>query len=261
MSKLRLIYDYLSYRKKSVNEHGVHSPFVFDLLLSTVYNFRDFYSYKKIEALRGQLLQSEELITCVDLGAGSLVQNKKTKSVKLLAKTAAKPPKYSKLLFRLVNYFQPKTVVELGTSLGISTAYMASANSKTKVLTIEGCKDIAAIADQNLKKLKINNVEQVVGNFDDVLPLILDKVEKLDFVFFDGNHRKEPTINYLELCLTKSHENSVFVFDDIHWSQEMKEAWQVIKNNNRVTVTIDLFYMGIVFFRKEQTKQHFIITY
>jgi predicted O-methyltransferase YrrM len=239
----------------------VHSPFVFDLLLSTIYNKKDFYTYKTIESLRSQLKESEQVLNCIDLGAGSLLQNKSSKSVRQLVNSAAKSPKYAQLLFRLVDHFQPEEILELGTSLGISTAYLASANSKLKVTSIEGCKEIADKATENFKKLDLQNIKQFVGNFDDVLPEILSKKEKVDLVFFDGNHRKAPTLNYFKQCLEKAHEGSIFIFDDIYWSSEMKEAWEEIKMNERVTVTLDLFYFGIVFFRKEQVKQHFVIRY
>ncbi|MGZ4049316.1 MAG: O-methyltransferase [Bacteroidia bacterium] len=261
MEKLNFAYYYLIYKKNSVNEHGVHSPFVFDLLLSTIYNKKKFYAYKDLENLRSQLLQSNEMLNCIDLGAGSKKGNKSSKSVSDLTRSAAKSPKYAQLLFRLVNRFQPEEVLELGTSLGISTSYLASANSKIKVTTIEGCKEIADKAKENFKKLELQNIEQHIGNFDDVLPKLLSKKEKLDFVFFDGNHRKEPTLDYFRQCLEKAHDNSVFIFDDIHWSKEMNEAWNEIKMNERVTVTLDLFSLGVVFFRKEQVKQHFVIKY
>ena len=244
-----------------MNEHGVHSPFVFDLLLGTIYNRKAYYSYKSIENIRKELLLSKQTVNCVDLGAGSHIQNKASRSISEIATISAKPSKYAQLLFRLVNRFQPKTILELGTSLGISSAYMASANSGSKLITIEGCNEIAAIAKQNFKKLKLENIRQSIGNFDEVLPDALKKIEQLDLVFFDGNHRKIPTMNYFQQCLERAVETSVFIFDDIYWSEEMKEAWQEIKNNERVTVTIDLFHFGIVFFRKEQVKEHFIIRF
>ena len=261
MKRLGFILNYLIYRYKSVNEHGVHSPFVFELLLSTIYNKKKFYAYLPIEKLRGNLSLSRQEITCIDLGAGSAVNNQTTKSVQTILHAAAKPPKYSQLLFRLINQFQPETILELGTSLGISSAYMASANSKSQLITIEGCKEVAAVAKKNFKELELKNIEQVVGNFDEVLPDVLKNIPQLDFVFFGGNHRKQPTLNYFKQCLEKANEQSVFVFDDINWSDEMKEAWQEIKNHEKVTVTIDLFFMGIVFFRKEQVKEHFVITF
>ena len=206
-------------------------------------------------------MHSKKRLNCTDLGAGSYLQNTRSKSISEIVHAAAKPEKYAQLLFRFVNYFQPATILELGTSLGISAAYMAAANSKSKLITIEGCKDIAAVAKENFIKLELHNIEQVVGNFDDCLPEVLNKIDQLDFAFFDGNHRKLPTINYFEQCLEKAVEGSVFIFDDIYWSDEMKVAWQEIKKNEKVTVTIDLFYFGIVLFRKKQVKEHFVIRF
>lgn len=249
------------YRIKSVNEHGVHSPFVYDLLLSTIYNRKPFYAYEEVENIRRNMLSSNQKISCIDLGAGSHIQNKVSKSVSEIAASASKPAKYAQLLFRLVNHFQPSTILELGTSLGISSAYMASVNSEARLITIEGCGEIATVAKQNFSKLKLKNIEQKIGNFDAVLPDVLKNIQQVDFVFFDGNHRKEPTLNYFKQCLEKAVETSVFIFDDIYWSPEMKEAWEEIKKHERVTVSLDLFYMGIVFFRKEQVKEHFVIRY
>ena len=249
------------YRVKSVNEHSVHSPFVYDLLLSTIYNKKNFYAYLQIEKRRNALSLSNQKVNCFDLGAGSKVNNSSTKSVQTILYSASKPAKYAQLLFRLVDHFQPTTILELGTSLGISSAYMATANSKSKLITIEGCKEIANIAKTNFEKLELKNIEQIVGNFDEVLPDVLKNINQLDFVFFDGNHRKEPTLNYFKQCLEKANEKSIFIFDDIYWSAEMKEAWEEIKKNEKVTVSLDLFYMGIIFFRKEQVKQNFIIRY
>lgn len=261
MKKLQLLYNYLIYRIKSKNEHGVHSPFVYDLLLSTIYNKKNFYAYLQIEKMRLALSLSYQKVECVDLGAGSKVNNSGQKCVQTILNSAAKSPKYAQLLFRLVNHFQPNTILELGTSLGISSAYMAAANSKSKLITIEGCEEIANVAKDNFQKLELKNIDQVVGNFDEVLHGVLKNIEQLDFVFFDGNHRKEPTLSYFKQCLEKANEKSVFIFDDIYWSPEMKEAWEEIKSNEKVSVTLDLFYMGIVFFRKEQVKEHFVIRY
>ncbi len=256
-----LISNYLDYKIKSINEHSVHSPFVFDLLLNVIYDRANYYSYQVIETVRTNLLQSKKIVFCDDLESGSIKSNSKTKTVNELAKIAAKPAKYAQLLFRLVNRFQPTNIIELGTSLGISTSYLAAANSKIIISTIEGCGEIAQIAKQNFEKLKLNNIEPFIGNFDDLLPVILEKKDKVGLVFFDGNHRKEPTLNYFKQCLDKANENSVFIFDDIYWSPEMKEAWEEIKKNEHTTVTIDLFYMGIVFFKKDQVKEHFMIQY
>lgn len=261
MKKLRFAFRYFNYLLKAGNEHSVHSPFVFDLLLNVIYVKTDYYVFKDIENIRQQLLNSDKTISYTSYGVNTNEKNAPQIKIKNLAKHSAKPAKYGQLLFRLVNHFQPAQVLELGTSLGISTAYLASANSKINVITIEGSKQLATIAGTNFKQLKLNNVKQVTGNFENVLPPVIDGCKSLDFVFFDGNHRKEPTLNYFNLCLQKANESSVFVVDDIYWSKEMAEAWKEIKNNDSVTITIDLFFMGLVFFRKTQAKQHFIIRF
>lgn len=248
------------YRIKSTNTHGVHSPFVFELLNSVFYNSKSYYSYSQIEELRSVLKKNKKKIIHVDLGALASGKNKNF-TVSDIVKKSAKKPKYSKLLFRLVNYFQAKQILELGTSLGISTAYIASGNLSSNLITLEGSPEIAKIAEENFKNLNLKNIRLIEGNFNNTLPTVLTKIEKLDFVFFDGNHTYEATINYFNQCLAKKHASSIFVFDDIYWSPEMTTAWEEIKNHPDVTVSIDIFQMGIVFFRKEQMKQHFIIRY
>jgi len=148
----------------------------------------------------------------------------------------------------------------MGTSLGISTLYQATAVRSAKVITLEGCPQISAIARENFRWLGTNNVELMTGDFAGTLPKALDKIKCLDYAFFDGNHRKVPTLEYFEKALEYAHEDSIFVFDDIYWSDEMREAWEEIKANPKVTLTIDLFYVGIVFFRKENSeKEHFTL--
>ena len=181
-----------------------------------------------------------------------------------IAERSAKNKKYCKLLFRLAYYFKPTTVLELGTSLGISTAYLASANPNSKVITIEGCPNTAQEAKKNFESLGLANIESLIGNFEDVLTTNIERLTsngKLDFAFFDGNHKREHTLKYFTQCLESTHNNSVFIFDDIHWSDEMEEAWEEIKSHPKVSVTIDLFFLGLVFFRKEQAKENFIIRY
>ena len=179
-----------------------------------------------------------------------------------IASVSLKPKKYAQLLYKLVKYVQPKTILELGTSLGLTSAYLASANKEAQLITIEGAPSIAAIAKENLDHLQLQNVHLITGNFDETLETVLAKKSAIDFVFIDGNHRKEPTLRYFEQLLKKSTEQSLFVFDDIHWSRDMNEAWTTIKNHSSVTLTIDLFFIGLVFFRKEQkVKQHFTIRF
>ncbi len=261
MKKIRFAIRYIRYLFQSVNEHGVHSPFVYELCMNVIYVKADYYLYKHIEKRREELLDSDEKISFTDFGAGKTEANVSTKKIKDLARYSAKSAKYGQLLFRLVNHFQPKQVIELGTSLGLTTLYLASGNSQTQVLTIEGSETVVKIAKQNFEHLQLKNIIQVVGNFDEVLSPELKRFQKVDVVFFDGNHRKEPTLAYFNLCLQKATENSVFIFDDIYWSDEMIQAWNEIKANNQVTVTVDLFFLGLVFFKRGQAKQHFVIRF
>jgi predicted O-methyltransferase YrrM len=173
-----------------------------------------------------------------------------------------KPKKFSQLLFRTANFYQPINTLELGTSLGITTAYLASANANNKVMTMEGAKEVSAIARRNFQQLQLKNIEIVEGDFDSNLSSVLNNISSIDFAFVDGNHRKEPTIKYFEQLLSKTTNNSILVFDDVHWSKEMEEAWEYIKQHSSVTLSIDLFFIGIVFFRHEQLeKQHFSIRF
>lgn len=261
MDKLFFIGKYLIYRRVRTNQHGIHSPFVFDLFNKVIDNKTPFYAYSRIENIRARLLKNDTKINPTDLGAGSFKKNSPVRSVKDITSAAAKAPKHAQLLFRLVNYFQPQTILEIGTSFGLSTMYLAIANSKSEVITIEGCPQTRQIAISNFKEAELTNIRSLEGNFNTVLPELLSSVPKLDLVFFDGNHKKNPTLSYFTQCLEKADNESIFIFDDIYWSKEMAEAWAEIKAHPKVTVTIDLFQMGIVFFRKEQTKQHFVLTY
>ncbi|MCE3280411.1 MAG: SAM-dependent methyltransferase [Bacteroidetes bacterium] len=261
MDKLFFAIKYLNYRKLRTNAHGIHSPFVFDLYNKVFTNKTPFYAYSQIENIRKELLKNDTKIIRTDLGAGSSKKHSQVRSVKDITSAAAKSPKHAQLLFRLVNFFQPQTILEIGTSLGLSTMYLAIANSKSEVMSIEGCPETRKIALKNFKEAGLTNIKSLEGNFNSVLPDILSSVKKLDLVFFDGNHKKAPTLSYFLQCLEKAHNESIFIFDDIYWSKEMAQAWSEIKAHPKVTVTIDIFQMGIVFFRAEQAKQHFVLTY
>lgn len=258
---LHLAAHYLVYRLKAFKLHGVHSPFVFDLYNHVLLHDGDFYAYPLIEGLRAELLSDDRTLQVTDFGAGPKAGLKRERKVSYIARTSAKPAKYAQLLFRLVSHFQPKTVFDLGTSLGLTSSYLAKGNEQAELYTFEGCPEIAAEAQANFRKLGLKNVRQVVGNLDDTLPKELQQVAGLDFAFFDGNHRYEPTMRYFEACLAKHHEHSVFVLDDLYWSAGMKRAWKEIKKHPQVCQTVDLFYVGLVFFRKSQPKEHFTLHY
>ncbi|MCX6230580.1 MAG: class I SAM-dependent methyltransferase [Bacteroidetes bacterium] len=261
MSQLSILFKYFNYFVSAKTKHDIHSPFVFQLLTKAIKQKTSATAFTEIEALRNSLLKNKSMITIEDFGAGSRTNNGNSRQICEIAKNQAKSPKYAQLLYRLVEYFQPENVLELGTSLGISTAYMAKAAPNAKITTIEGSESIASMAVENFKSLNIQNISIIKGNFDVQLPLMLENSDPLDFVFFDGNHRKTPTLSYFKSCLKHKNNNSVFVFDDIHWSAEMEEAWEIIKQSPEVSVSVDLFFIGLVFFRKESTKEHFIIRF
>jgi predicted O-methyltransferase YrrM len=254
------LFAYLRYWLRSGNAHGLHSPFIFGLYTTVICHSGGFKAFGPIEARRRELLKNTQRIAVTDFGAGSQVAGAGglQRRVCDIARHAAKSPWLAQLLFRLVNHFQSATILELGTSLGLTTAYLAAADSRSQVITFEGCPSTATMARETFAKLQLRNVELVTGNLDQTLPATLTELTKpVDFVFFDGNHRYEPTLRYFEQCLSKAHENSVFVLDDIHWSAEMEQAWEAIKAHPAVTVTVDLFYVGLVFFRKKQPRQDF----
>ena len=264
-SSFRLGLKYLNYFFTAANGkgHGIHSPFVFDLAVKVLNDRTSYAACKEIEVQRSVLLGNESIITVEDFGAGSVKGLTKQRVVQQIAASSLKPKKYAQLLYRLVNYFQSKQILELGTSLGITTAYLAKANTAASVTSMEGSTAIAAIAQQQFAALQLNNIHVVTGNFDDTLQPLIDHTEApFDFIFIDGNHRKEPTLRYFDQLLAKSTNDTVFVFDDIHWSKEMEEAWEQLKQHPSVTLTIDLFFIGLVFLRKEQKeKEHFVIRY
>ena len=261
MNSLRFAYDYLNYYLTAKNKHDIHSPFVFDFTTKVLNNDKHEKKFDKVEYLRRKLRSDNAEISFSDFGAGSsrFVKNKSTISV--IAKNSAKQFKYARLLYRTVNYFKPQNMLELGTSLGISTLYQAMANPQSNFITIEGSDSVAKIAQQNFDACNVNNVKLINGLFDEQLPEILKQLKGLDYVFFDGNHRKEPTLKYFEMCLQKASPSSIFIFDDINWSKEMKQAWTEIKNHQRVLISIDLFVMGIVFFNPDFSKQQFVIRF
>lgn len=250
---------YLKHLIKAKDEHSIHSPFVFEFYNDCIKSESSFYSFNNIENYRKKLLSSEKQIEIKDLGAGSLISNNKTRTINHIALHSLKKSFLAQQLFRMVNYLKPTNIIDIGTSLGITTTYLASALSKSYIYTLEGCPNTSNIAQQTFKSLKLNNITQIEGNFKNTLPNLIEKLDTIDFVFFDGNHQYQATKDYFEFCKAKANDNTCFVFDDIYWSKGMTEAWNEIKNDNKVMISIDTFYFGICFFRTNQPKQHFVL--
>lgn len=256
-----LIKSYLKFLFHSKNEHGVHSPFVFDLVTKCFYNNTKYPEYYNLKSYRKSLLENKNTIEVTDFGAGSRVFKSNTREISKIAQTAGISPKNAELLFRIVRYFQPKSILEIGTSLGLATSALSLANENTKIITLEGCPNTMATAKKMFQvssfKFPNNAVDFVNTEFNLFFENL--KPQIFDLVYFDGNHSKKATLEYFEALLPTISNDSVWIFDDIHWSADMEEAWEIIKNHPKVSVTIDTFQWGIVFFRTEQEKEHFII--
>lgn len=257
--------SYINFLLKSQNQHGLHSPFVYDLVTNCFYDKADYPEYDLIKEYRNDLLRDRSKIKVTDFGAGSRVFKSDLRPVHGIAKTSGTTLHRAKFLFRLCKYLDIKNALELGTSLGIASVTMA-ANSNTSLTTIEGCPGIAEKAQQQFEKFKLNNIQLRNEEFDGFLKNLSQTTKNselrtphYDLVFLDGNHQKQATLDYIKALLPYTHNDSLFIFDDIHWSPEMEEAWEEIKKHPKVQVTIDTFKWGLVFFRKEQAKQDFII--
>lgn len=265
---LQQIKSYLKFLLHSKNEHGVHSPFVFDLVTKCFYDATKYPEYETLKSYRKSLLENKNTIEVTDFGAGSRVFKSNTREISKIAQTAGITPKNAELLFRIVYYFQPKSILEIGTSLGLATSALSLGNKNSNIITLEGCPNTMATAKKMFQvssfKFPNNNVEFVNTEFnlyfENFKPETLNlKPQIFDLVYFDGNHSKKATLDYFEALLPTISNDSVWIFDDIHWSTDMEEAWEIIKNHPKVSVTIDTFQWGIVFYRAEQEKEHFII--
>ncbi|GAB3913466.1 O-methyltransferase [Mucilaginibacter boryungensis] len=261
MLNIRFAYDYLMHKLTAKSRHGVHSPFVYRLVDEVIYDFSEKEIYGKIENARKRLLNDNHTITVTDLGAGSHLNKNREKQVSTIAKNALKSPRLAQLIYRLAADAKPETLIELGTCLGITTLYLNNAAPQAETFTLEGCPQTAAVAGNVFKQEHATHIEQIVGNFDDTLSPLINNLPQLDFVYVDGNHQKEATLRYFEWCLPKVHEGTLLIFDDIYWSEGMKEAWAQIKAHPQVTVTVDLFWIGLVYFRKGQEKEDFKVKF
>ena len=261
MKALLFIVRYVKYFFIARNKHSAHSPFLYEFITNVLNKTSNDINCKKIEQLRKKLCQSEKTIGITDFGAGSHVNKSRTRKVKDIAKNSAKNSKFGKLLYRITQFYNPKNILELGTSLGISTLYLAKGKQDSKVYTFEGCEETAKIAQENFEEMGVKNINITLGDFQNTLQGKLKEIASVDLVFIDGNHQKKPTIKYFEECLKYANNNTIFVFDDIHWSKGMEDAWKHIKLHQRTSLTIDLFYIGIVYIRSELSKENYTIRF
>jgi predicted O-methyltransferase YrrM len=243
----------------------LHSPFIFGLYQTCIKQQKDHTTFNEIENIRKQLLENTNIITYTDLGAGSnLLSNNIEKSISSIAKTHLKPARIAQIIHRIVLNYKYKNIIELGTSLGVTSSYIASAlkqnfeHNEVNFTTIEGSSAIKQIANEQFTILKLSDyIDSVEGNFNEQLEPVLNTYKNVDVFFIDGNHTYEATMKYFEKALPFAHNDSVFIFDDIYWSSGMTKAWEEIKQHSKVQQTVDLFFIGLVYFRTEQIRQHF----
>lgn len=237
--------------------HGIHSPYVFNFVQSTLHCEHEYYCFEKIENLRNQNALNKKTVNIIDYGTGS----NRSSTISTITKTALQSKKNAQLLFKIANYLKAQNIVELGTSLGITTAYLAAHKSKSQCISLEGSAEIADIAKQNHQILGLKNIEIIVGNIDNTLASSIAKIESIDLAYIDANHNYASCMEYFEELLNKVHENSVVVIDDIYWSVGMQKAWNEIKQHPATTSTIDIYHMGIVFFKPFLHKENFKIVF
>lgn len=253
--------QFIKYWLTAVKDHSLQAPFIYDFYSRVLKSGAVIEDQLPIESIRKELKHSDKEISVTSFGAKSKVSNKNKRKVKDIAKRGITPAPTSLLLNRLISVYNLHNIVELGTAFGINTMYLALDKDRS-VTTFEGCPNTMAIAEENFERLEYNNIRTVQGNIDQTLPEYLSKInDAVDFAYIDANHQLQPTLNYFELLLSKSNKDSVMVFDDIHWSAEMSQAWQTIIKDPRVTLSVDLFDLGIVFFKQELNKQHYTIRY
>lgn len=262
MKKLWLTYSYLKYLITAKTRYKIHSPFVYDLIENVFRDKTKYAEYKKLDKIHRRYAKRKDKLDTVDFGTGSGKKEyiEKKTTVGKLVKERTHSKKQLEFLYRIARHFKPKTILEFGTAAGISTLYLGKGSPESRLISMEGCIGLASVARKSLKKRGVL-AEVEVGDFNAILNRGIKNLNQLDMVFVDGNHRQKPTIDYFERCSEFATENSVFLFDDIHWSPGMSKAWEHIKKDKRVSLTIDLFWVGLVFFKPGVAKQDFVIRY
>jgi predicted O-methyltransferase YrrM len=252
--------SFLSHWLDTVDEHSLHSPFFFDFYRKVIKGKNDGDSFIEIEKTRSRLLSNRSTLQVKDLGAASAHFNTGDRSISKVASTSLSKEKQCALFYRIIKYFNAKNILELGTSMGITTLYLAK-GEETKVTTFEGNPDMINIALTNFESFNKKNITLVKGNIDETLHDYLQNPAKIDFALIDANHRYEPTVRYFNLLARRMGDHGVMVIDDIYHSEEMAKAWNELKKHDLVYASVDLFRCGLLFFDLNLNKQHFTWTY
>jgi len=245
--------DFIWHRFASKTRHGVHSPFVYSLIDQCIYRSRP-KPERRFVTFFERLKQDATPLKGMDYG-----KNEETiVPVSVYAKQSAMPNFQVALMHRLVHYLKPASVLELGSNLGKSLAMMAAENPECELIGVEGNSSVAAYANQNLRALQLGNAKVVCSTFDAFLEN--DKLS-FDMIFLDGDHHYEPTMRYFNAIKHRLNGGGAIVLHDLYYSDGMKRAWAEIKKDRNVTITIDLFFFGLVWLGKNQAKENFSIKF
>lgn len=254
--------SFLHYYSSAKTRYDVHSPFLSQWVEAVLEDNRNFYVYEEAEIIRHYWLNyvQQEIDYSTDYGAGSRAGQGAKRKVRDIIRTSAVDAETGRRLFRIAQFRQPKTILELGTNLGISALYLQAACQSDHFITIEGHPEIAKLAKASFQRAKSPMPDLRCGTFHDLLLPALTDLRQLDLAWLDGDHRYEPTLAYFEQLLPFLKEDSVVIIGDIHWSDEMEAVWQDLSRHPRVTLSVDLFKMGVLFFRQEQLQpEHFTL--
>lgn len=251
------IWAYFRFLSKSTNQHGVHSPFVYSLVTKCFYDPKKYPAYQQWSKAQDNLYNDGSFIEMLDAGAGSRVFSSHRRKVSTIAKNAGTKQKRAYLLNRLVTYFEVKNALELGTSLGLGSLAMKLQNN-INLTTVEACPATLKRAQQLFNFAGVNDIVTHQVRFNEFFEQ-LQPQQTFDLVFLDGHHDGKASLGYVEKIIPFLHEDSIVILDDIHWSKDMEKAWEVLIKDPRVSVSIDTFYWGFLFFRKGQEKEHFVI--
>lgn len=258
---LDMSFRYLRYYLRAVNRHGLQAPFAYGLYEAVMHRDPNEDQFGLIENVRDHMLREKRQISIRDFGAGFGGKTFQTRSISYIAKNSSKPPRYARLLHRLVRHLRPATMLELGTSVGISALYQSTGYPEGRLITMEGCPETAKLARENFSRFPNLDIRLIEGPFETTLPEFLKSNPSIDYLYVDGHHRLEPTLHYIGLCKPFLATNAVVVVDDINWSQEMRTAWIQLKKDPFFTLSIDIFMLGLLFVSKDLSKENFICRY
>ena len=256
---LHEIYHFLLHKWSGKWRHGVHSPLVYELTDQVLSKKNTSPDFARLDTLRKELSKNTKEIEVQDYGAGSRKNKESKRRVCDIAKSALAPKTQAEAFFKLTRKFQPETIVEMGTSLGLTTLYFSKALPTANIHTLEGSPEIAAFASQLFILEKASNVSLHIGEFSSTIPAILDLEKKIDLLYIDGNHRYEATLKYIDIFREKLSQNAIIILDDIYWSKEMTTAWQELSAREEYTLSLDFYHFGILFLEKRMTKEHFVL--